>query len=240
MVPRCGAELEKPGFRDPIFSEPRLTGPTEFVEPAGRVLLFGGVKGRNPPRFTGSATRFVPEFAGPVGRVAVPLLGELNGRDPMRFPFCTDDDGLPTLLLPAVFVARFENDPALGFCMVPLDGVPRAVDSPPKRPPAGTPPTWLRCIVCRRLACCCWNETGRAILLCADPKKRSLPPLRIVDGAAPRPLADRLARVGTTGRLPAIMRAPPNCWRVTATGLIGPPPNFPAPTADIPRPTCGS
>lgn len=140
MVPRCGAEREKPEFRDPRFSEPRLTGPIEFVEPAGCVLLLGGVNGRNPPRFTGSAPRFVPAFADPVGRVVGLLLAESNGRYPLRFPFCTDD-GVPTLLVPAEFVSRLENEPALGFCMVPFAGVPRATDSPPKRPPAGTAPT---------------------------------------------------------------------------------------------------
>jgi hypothetical protein len=78
-------------------------------------------------------------------------------------------------------------------------------------------------MVCRRLAVCCWNETGRATLLCTWPKKRSDPPPRMVDGAAGRPLAERLPRDGTTGRLPAIMRAPPNCWRVIGIGLILPP-----------------
>jgi hypothetical protein len=47
------------------------------------------------------------------------------------------------------------------------------------------------------------------MLLC-DPKKRCAPPLRIVADDAARPLADRLARDGTTGRLPAIIRAPRN------------------------------
>ena len=63
---------------------------------------------------------------------------------------------------------------------------------------------------CRRLAVCCWNDAGRDRLLCADPTKCCEPVLRIVDGAAARPLADKLAREGTTGRLPAIMRAPLN------------------------------
>ena len=62
------------------------------------------------------------------------------------------------------------------------------------------------------------------MLLCADPKKRSEPPLRTVDGAAARPLADKLARDGTTGRLPAIMRAPLICSRLAATALTRPVP----------------
>ena len=59
----------------------------------------------------------------------------------------------------------------------------------------------------------------------------------MVDGAAARPLADRLARDGTTGKLPAIRRAPPNCCRVTATGRILPVPKCPALTVDMPRKT---
>ena len=58
-------------------------------------------------------------------------------------------------------------------------------------------------------------------------------PLRIVDGAAARPLADKLARDGTTGRLPAIMRAPPICWRVAAIAVTWPAPKRPAFTVDM-------
>lgn len=74
------------------------------------------------------------------------------------------------------------------------------------------------------------------MLLCV-PKKRCDPPLRIVEGAAARPLADRLARDGTTGRLPAIMCAPLICSRVAATALTRPAPNRLAPTVDIARKT---
>jgi hypothetical protein len=59
-------------------------------------------------------------------------------------------------------------------------------------------------------------------------------PLRIVDPAAGLPLADKLPREGTTGRLPAIMRAPLNCWRVAATGRIRPPAKPRAFTLDMP------
>jgi len=68
------------------------------------------------------------------------------------------------------------------------------------------------------------------MLLCV-PKKRCEPPFRIVEGAAARPLADKLARDGTTGKLPAIIRAPLNCSGRTATGLA-PAPNRPAFTAE--------
>jgi hypothetical protein len=65
-------------------------------------------------------------------------------------------------------------------------------------------------MLCRRLDLSCANDVGRTMLL-RVPKKRCEPLLRIVEGAAARPLADRLERDGTTGRLPAIMRAPLNC-----------------------------
>jgi hypothetical protein len=60
---------------------------------------------------------------------------------------------------------------------------------------------------------------------------------RTVDGAAARPLADKLACEGTTGRLPAIMRAPLNCAWLTATGVTLPAPKRPALTVDIARKT---
>jgi len=74
------------------------------------------------------------------------------------------------------------------------------------------------------------------MLLRADPMKCCEPALRIVDGAAARPLADKLAREGTTGRLPAIMRAPLICERFAAIADIRPAPKRSAFTADIARP----
>src|SRR5579864_4994803 len=68
------------------------------------------------------------------------------------------------------------------------------------------------------------------------PKKRCVPPLRTVDGAAARPLADRLARVGTTGRFPVIMRAFLNCAPLAGTALPLCVPNWPAPTVERARP----
>jgi hypothetical protein len=58
----------------------------------------------------------------------------------------------------------------------------------------------------------------------------------MVAADAARPLADKLAREGTTGRLPAIMRAPRNCWPDAATALTRPAPKCPALTVDIARP----
>jgi hypothetical protein len=156
----------------------------------------------------------------PLGRVLV-LFGGVNGRNPPRFPFCADETPLPAFRLTGLLVSRPPaNVPALGFCIVPAALVPRATpDSPPlMRPPAEIAETWFCCMLCRRLAVCCWKDSGRATLLWADPKNRSDPPLRTVEAAAARPLADRLARDGTTGRLPAIMRAPFICSRVAATG----------------------
>jgi hypothetical protein len=133
---------------------------------------------------------------------------------------------------------RFEGVPALGRCMFVLATGPRNPEGwlVFTRPPAGTAPTWLCCIVCRRLAVCCWNDTGRATLLWA-PKKRCEPPLRTVDGAAARPLADKLARDGTTGKLPAIMRAPLICVRLAGTAVIRPAPKCAAFTVERARPT---
>jgi hypothetical protein len=68
------------------------------------------------------------------------------------------------------------------------------------------------------------------------PKKRCEPLLRIVDGAAARPLADKLPRDGTTGRLPAIIRAPLSCSGRAATGRAPAVPNLPAFIVDIARP----
>jgi hypothetical protein len=106
---------------------------------------------------------------------------------------------------------------------------------PPSRPPAGTAPTWFCAILCLKLAVSCENDCREA-LLCAVPKKCS-DPLRTVDGAAARPLADRLARDGTTGRFPAIMRAPPNCACVAAAAVTRPAPKCPAFTVDRAPPT---
>ena len=75
------------------------------------------------------------------------------------------------------------------------------------------------------------------MLLCA-PKNRCALPLRTDAAEATRPLADKLARDGTTGKLPAIIRAPRNCWLVAATARTRPAPKCPALTVDIARPMC--
>lgn len=242
---------------------PRLSaaldcGAREPAKPdcGARALLLGGVNGRNPPRFAdcdGPAC-WVREPAKPDSGERVFEFGGVNGRYPpcepaLEFGMALErlaEFGLPNdprfalepaearavvLRLPKLFVSRLAGMPALGRA---IEFLLRAANSVFERPPAGIAPTWFRCIVCLRLAVCCWNETGRAMLLCV-PKKCWEPPLRIVDGAAARPLAERLACVGTTGRLPAIMCAPLICWRVAAIALTLPAPNCPACTVDMAR-----
>ena len=190
----------------------------------GRLLPLGGVNGRNPPRSTGCDD--VPRTGSDPRLLFVGGLNELN---PPRFA----GTALLTPRLPTPFVSRAAI-PALGLCMVP-----RANSPPFERPPAGIPLTRFCCIDCRRFEVSCWNDTGRAMLLC-DPKKRSEPPLRIVAGEAARPLADKLARDGTTGKLPAIMCAPRNISGRAGIAVMRPPPKCPALTVDMPRPMCWS
>lgn len=138
--------------------------------------------------------------------------------------------------LPKLFICRAAGVPALGRMLLDARAENELLL---KRPPAGTAPTWFCCIDCRRLDVCCWKDAGR-MLLCVDPKKRCAPPFRMVPAAGARPLADKLARVGTTGRFPAIMRAPPICCRVAAIAPTRPAPKCPAFIADIAWPICPS
>jgi hypothetical protein len=62
----------------------------------------------------------------------------------------------------------------------------------------------------------------------------------MLEGAAALPLADKLARDGTTGRFPAIMRAPLSCSCVAADAVTLHAPNRPAFIADIAPPTRAS
>ena len=88
--------------------------------------------------------------------------------------------------------------------------VPREPMLPmPVERPAVTGLKWLCCMDCCRCAVCCWNDCG-CEALCVPKKCRELL-LRMVEGAAARPLADKLAREGTTGKLPVIMCALLNC-----------------------------
>jgi hypothetical protein len=62
-----------------------------MFDPDGRLLLFGGVNGRKPPRFSAGAAWLVPRCGSgreefmfdPEGRLL--LFGEVNGRKPPRF-----------------------------------------------------------------------------------------------------------------------------------------------------------
>jgi hypothetical protein len=207
-------------------------------------LLEGGVKGRNPPPFA-DPVLLEPIFSEPMVRdptLEDPTLFRSEAEPALvrsEFPYPDERLLLFKVLFEVLFGALKERDPALrldspsrpatvpalGFCIEPDAAAPRNPADVPAlvRPPAVTAPTWFAAIDCRRLAVCCWNEAGRATLLC-DPKKLCEPPLRIVEGAAARPLADKLALDGTTGRLPAIMRAPLNCARVAPMAVTRPAP----------------
>lgn len=147
----------------------------------------------------------------------------------------------PALLAGALFISRPDISLpgalalALDLCIVP----PRAPNPDAfVTLPADIAATWFCCIDCRSCAVCSWNVAGRAVV--CVPKKRCVPPLRIVEAAAARPLADKLACVGTTGRFPAIMRAPLSCSPEAAAALPRPVPKCPAFTVDKARPMCGS
>lgn len=56
------------------------------------------------------------------------------------------------------------------------------------------------------------ERVGFAVLLRAEKKCWFCETLRIVDGAAGRPLAEKLSRLGVTGSLPVVKRAFWNCW----------------------------
>lgn len=214
--------------------------------PPGALLCEGGVNGRKPSRLPPgldctpprgeSVLRVgpiflsepIPVLGDPTGfSERVPLLGGVNVRKlpgfPLRVPGFPPSRGevpIPALPRGEPLISPVRGMPALGRCILLLKP-PRLVAS--VRPPAVNPLTWFRCIVDRKLLVSCWKLTGRAMLLCV-PKKRSDPPLRTVPGAAARPLADRLAREGTTGRFPAIMRAPFSCARLAGIALTRPVP----------------
>ena len=164
---------------------------------AGRVLLlFGGVNGRNPPRFC-PAVDWLP-WVPVVGRSNPPAAdGRLAAAG--RLP---PAGLLAALRVAGLFISRDAGVPALGFCIVPLAAT--AVLAP-TRPPACTGIMWFRCMACCNWAVCRSNDAGRDTAR-PLPKKRCAVPCT-VPGAAARPLADKLARDGTTGRLPVIMRA---------------------------------
>src|SRR5580700_988109 len=185
--------------------EDALDAPASLREAA---LRDGGVKGRNPSRLAAGADCVAPRCDSML---------ELA----LFRPALTSDE---RVLLPGGMKERIvpADEPVFDRCAVLAAPVPRNADSPaPSRPPAGIAPTWFCAMLCRRLAVCCWNDCDGDALLCAPPKKCSEPP-RTVEGAAARPLAERLAREGTTGRLPAIMRAPLSCERLAAPAVTRP------------------
>jgi hypothetical protein len=196
------------------------------------------VNGRNPSRLAPP-----PEEPAPRSPVFEPVVFKPEDRDAL-LDGVNDlvpavDPALPRLpVLPASRLAIVPVDD-LDMELVPVDPTPR-FEANEVRLPAENPFTWFAAMVCCRCAVCCANDAGCAALLCTDPKKWSEPPPSVVDGAAARPLAERLARDGTTGRLPAIMRAPPICSCVAATAETRPAPNCPARTVDKAPLMCAS
>ena len=173
------------------------------VFPGRVLLLLGGVNGRNPPRFC-PAVDWLPRVR-VIGRSNPPAAdGRLAaaGRLPAsgRLP---PAGLLAALRVAGLFISRDAGVPALGFCIVPLAAM--AVLAPTPRPPACTGVMWFRCMACCNWAVCRSNDAGRDAAR-PLPKKRCAVPCT-EPGAAARPLADKLARDGTTGRLPVIMRA---------------------------------
>ena len=108
--------------------------------------LPGCVYGRYPPGspIPREACRFAP--------ADVPFADGLYGLMLPRLAFCAPAAFAPTRF-PMLFICRFAGTPALGRMLL----LPRAIKA--DRPPAGTAPTWLCCIVWRRLDCCCRNGT---------------------------------------------------------------------------------
>lgn len=222
---------------------PLLLPPIAPDSPRPAPPFEGGVNGRNPSRL---APEFSPRSGFDAPNERELLFGGANDLSPSRFPFAIDLSVFEPLLdrgvePPDPRPPKLLNSPpraavpALGLALEPAKP-PRDPANPEfvARLPAVKPFTWFCAMVCCMRDCSRWNDAGRAILLCA-PKKRCEPPPRIVEGAAARPLADKLARDGTTGRLPAIMRAPLICERVAAIALTRPAPNRPAPTVDMER-----
>ena len=169
------------GLRD-SFVIPRDSFAEFILEP--RLLLLGGVNGRYP--LLGCAVREAPLSDPAFEKLRLLLLlGGVNEREaPLfavrefsrlpRFSFCVEPIAERLAMPPP---SRPPKVPAFGFCMELLPAIPREAEFAfSKCPPAGTAPTWFCAIVCRRPAVCCWNEAGRAMLLC-DPKKRCDPVL---------------------------------------------------------------
>ncbi len=161
---------------------------------AGRVfLLFSGVKGLKPPRFVFCPVMFCRVTDGAPGlRVG----DELNPPRVAAVLAAFRDAGL--------FTSRDAGVPGLGFSIVPLAAT-ALLEFALTRPAACTGVMWFRCMACCNWAVCRSNDVGRDAAR-PLPKKRCAVPCT-VPGAGARPLADKLARDGTTGRLPVIMRA---------------------------------
>jgi hypothetical protein len=103
--------------------------------------------------------------------------------------------------------------------------------------PAPAPLRWIDCCICET---CLSNDCGAAAGRDFEKKRCCPPPRGNVEAAAGRLLADNAARVGTTGRFPAIMRPPRKVSPLTPTGVERPVPNWPVGTVDNPPRTLAS
>jgi hypothetical protein len=95
----------------------------------------------------------------------------------------------------------------------------------------------LRWIDCRMRETSLSKDRGVAAGRDFEKNRSCVLPRGIVDAAAGRSLADSAARVGTTGRLPSILRPLRKTSLFTATAAERPVPKCPAGTVEIPSRT---
>jgi hypothetical protein len=169
------------------------------------LLCDSGVNEFHPPRFAEELAVVEPRFAlSPIFRFVLLLVS----REAL---FAVDVPALG-LLVPALLALR-DSMPDSEVC-----------------DPDVTDETWFWAIDCCMRDVSCWNDAGLAAL--CVPAKCCAASLWMVEGAAARPLADKLDRLGTTGIPPVIMRAELICSCVAATAVTCPAPNWPACTVE--------
>lgn len=170
------------------------------------------------------------------GRFIPPLRCAEFVSENRRHPESLEVVGLPLKFAPRSACCAFELlKPPLDGVRTP--GVGRATEfwfrfSPLENDwPAPSP---LRCSDCR--ICVTWrsNDCGAGIGRAFEKKCCCTPPRGNVDAAAGRLLTDNADRVGTTGRLPAIICPLRKVSPFTPTGVERPVPNWPVGTVEMP------
>lgn len=185
------------------------------------------VEAAGPAEFPGRATLDAPGDV-PDGRFIPPSRCAVFESENRRHPEPSEAAGLPVRSL-------LELVP-LSACCAPEGLLPAGVRNPREGLAAdevwlgplendGLVPAPLRCIDCRICDTCRSNEGGATAGRVFEKKRCCSPPRGKVEAAAGRLLTDNAARVGTTGRFPAIMRPPRNVWPSTPTGRERPVPN---------------